>query len=252
MAGKIVLDSQIDLFSNIIQHLVVFSESIRIIGNNDTCLIDAINDSQTSLCNIKLTSLWFTEYEMNNSITLIVNTSLLYKIIRVLDRSYPITFELFTNELQIQGKSVQSDVVYKIPSLAIDIPIIEVPSNIEYSADVSMTSKTLCSTLENLMILGDDCSIHIQEESMLFTAEGDLGSTIITLSMEDLNSYVIEENVNLKLEFHLKMLHIVSLFYKLSDTIDMHVSDDKPLVIQYNMKNDSYLRFMIAPKISDD
>ena len=48
------------------------------------------------------------------------------------------------------------------------------------------------------------------------------------------------------------MLHVVSLFHKISGLTEIHVSKDSPLVIQYNMVDGSYIRFMIAPKISDD
>ena len=61
-----------------------------------------------------------------------------------------------------------------------------------------------------------------------------------------------EENINLQLDYQLKLLYVVSCFHKLTDVVDMHVSVDKPLVIQYNMETDSYIRFMIAPKIGED
>ena len=87
---------------------------------------------------------------------------------------------------------------------------------------------------------------------MLFTTSGDFGSTKVNLTIEDLNSYVVEENIDLELDFQLKLLHLVSLSYKSSDVLDMHIDKDKPLVVQYNMAHDSYIRFMIAPKIKDD
>ena len=252
MATKIVLQSQIKNFSSIIQNLVGFSDYIRMSITSDACLMDTVNDSRTSLCKIKLSSGWFTEYVVESAVTLIINTSILYKIIHVLDDNYPIVLVIHTNELVIQGRSIQSEVTYTIPSHVIDLPEIDVPDNIEYAVDISMSSKTLCSILEHLMIIGEDCKLLIEEDKMKFSSKGDYGTTDINLTIEELDAYAVEENIQLQLEFQLKMLHVVSLFHKISGLTEIHVSKDSPLVIQYNMVDGSYIRFMIAPKISDD
>lgn len=251
MVSSLVLDAQSKLFSLLIQHLAVYAEYIRITVTLEECLVVAVNESQTSLCNMKLVPEWFSEYTVTSSMTLTIRTSILYKIMHVLDDTQPVALQFHTNELVIKGKSLQSDVVYTIPSLHIDIPDIDVPEDIEYAADITMPSKTWCSVLEHLMIVGEDCSFTVEEDSMQFRACGDYGSTHIDVTIEEMNSYVVEENIKLELHFHLKLLHIVSLFHKMSDVIEIHVSSDMPLVLQYTMKTNSYIRFMIAPKIVD-
>ena len=252
MSESIQLTSQIKIFESMIQHLSGFTSNIRITIYPDMCVMDAVNESQTSLTKINLTKGWFTEYNVETEITVIVTTHILYKIIRVLDDNFPIKITLSTNDLVVEGKSVQSDVTYTIPSLTIDIPEIDVPDNIEYAVDISMNSKTLCSILDHLLIIGEDCSIDINEDSMLFKTDGDFGSTKIDLTIDELNSYVVEENIDLHISFHLKLLHIVSLFHKSSEVVDIHIDKNTPLMIQYNMDNNSFIKFMIAPKINED
>ena len=252
MSTKIVLQSQVKNFSSIIQNLVGFSEYIRITITSEAFLIDTVNNSHTSLCKIRLSSGWFSEYIVETGVTLIINTSILYKIIHVLDDNYPIVLLIHTNELVIQGRSIQSEVTYTIPSHVIDLPEIEVPDNIEYSVDISMSSKTLCSILEHLMIIGEDCKLIIEEEKMKFSSKGDFGTTDINLTIDELDAYTVEENIQLELEYQLKLLHVVSLYHKISEVTEIHVSKETPLVIKYNMVEGSYICFMIAPKISDD
>jgi proliferating cell nuclear antigen len=251
MDSRLVLVSQIKVFTSIIQHLVVFSEYIRISLTPTDWLVSAVNDSHTSLCDIKLNKEWFAEYIADTTITLVIHTSILYKILHVLDDNEPITLVFTTNEIVVKGKSVQSDIVYTIPSQVIDIPVIEVPDDIEYAADINIPSKTFCSILDHLMIIGEDCKLNVKEDSMNFTSQGDYGSTHIDITIDEMDSYVVEENIELNLEFHLKLLHIVSQFHKLSEVLEMHVSNEKPLVLQYNINSTSYIRFMIAPKIVD-
>ena len=203
------------------------------------------------MCNIKLEKAWFADYIIDTTITLVIHTSILYKILHVLDDNEPITLVFTTNEIVVKGKSVQSDIVYTIPSQVIDIPVIEVPDDIEYAADINIPSKTFCSILDHLMIIGEDCKLNVKEDSMNFTSQGDYGSTHIDITIDEMDSYVVEENIELKLEFHLKLLHIVSQFHKLSEFLELHVSNEMPLVLQYNINSSSYIRFMIAPKIVD-
>ena len=117
--------------------------------------MDAVNDSHTSLTKISLTKDWFSEYEVDTQFSVIVNTTILYKIVHVLDVNFPIKVLLSTCDLVVEGKSLHSDVTYTIPSLTIDIPTIDVPDNIDYAADISMNSKTFCNILDHLLIIGD-------------------------------------------------------------------------------------------------
>ena len=252
MASIIELTTKTKLFSSLIQQLSGFTPNIRISVYPEMCVIDAINDSRTSLTKVKLSKDWFDKYITSTNISLIINTNILYKILNALDTDSLIKLSLSTCDLVIEGKSLHSDVTYTIPSLVVEFPVLDIPEDLEYSADISMNSKTFCSILEHLLIIGEDCSLHINEDSMLFTTSGDFGSTKVDLTIDDLNSYVVEENIDLELDFQLKLLHLVSLSYKSSDVLDMHIDKDKPLVVQYNMEHDSYIRFMIAPKIKDD
>lgn len=252
MPSTIQLEGQTKIFTAMIQNLSAFTPNIRITAYPDKCIMDALNESHTSITNISLTKEWFSEYSMDNTITLIVNTNILYKIINVLDDKYPITLTISTNDLIVKGKSIHSEVTYTIPSLNIDIPEIDVPNDIEYAADISMNSKTLCSILDNLLIIGDDCLLHIEEDSMTVSSSGDYGTSKIDLTLDDLNGFAVEENINLQSNYQLKLLHSVSLYHKAADIVDLHVGDNTPLVIQYNMEHESYIKFMIAPKIDDN
>jgi len=252
MSPYFQIKNQTKTFGSLIQHLSGFTANIRITIYPDMCVIDAVNDSHTSLTKISLTKDWFSEYEVDTQFSVIVNTTILYKIVHVLDVNFPIKVLLSTCDLVVEGKSLHSDVTYTIPSLTIDIPTIDVPDNIDYAADISMNSKTFCNILDHLLIIGDTCSISIKEDSMIFVSDGDYGSTNINLTIDELNSYAVEENIDLQLSYHLKLLHIVSLFHKSSEIVDIHIGEDKPLMIQYNMNNNSFIRFMIAPKINDD
>jgi proliferating cell nuclear antigen len=252
MASIIELTTKTKLFSSLIQQLSGFTATIRISVYPEVCVIDAINESRTSLTKLNLSKEWFDTYVSLTTLTLIVNTNILYKILNALDTDSLIKLSLSTSDLVIEGKSIHSDVTYSIPSLIIEFPTLDIPEDMEYSADISMNSKTFCSILEHLLIIGDDCSLTINEDSMVFTTVGDYGSTKVDLTIDDLNSYAVEENIDLQLDFQLKILHLVSLFYKSSEILDMHVDKDKPLVIQYNMEHESYIRFMIAPKIKDE
>ena len=83
MSSTIQLEGQTKIFTAMIQNLSAFTPNIRITAYPDKCIMDALNESHTSITNISLTKEWFSEYSMDTTITLIVNTNILYKIILI-------------------------------------------------------------------------------------------------------------------------------------------------------------------------
>ena len=110
MPSIIGLTTKTKLFSSLIQQLSGFTATIRISVYPEVCVIDAINESRTSLTKLNLSKEWFDTYVSLTTLTLIVNTTILYKILNVLDirnvffKFYYIIlfFYLCTKNLQIK------------------------------------------------------------------------------------------------------------------------------------------------------
>ena len=70
--------------------------------------------------------------------------------------------------------------------------------------------------------------------------------------MDDLNEYAIAENEEINKSFSLTHLCKMCLSIKMSSTINVSLNSQYPMLLNYNLGDDSSVSFFIAPKVFDD
>jgi proliferating cell nuclear antigen len=96
--------------------------------------------------------------------------------------------------------------------------------------------------------------IECTKEGVKFTANGDIGNGSVTLRQHtnvdkpDLNVEIaLTEPVNLT--FSLKYLVNFCKATGLCGQVNLCLSNEVPLLVEYKLANNSYLRFYLAPKV---
>jgi hypothetical protein len=98
-------------------------------------------------------------------------------------------------------------------------------------------------------------NIECTKEGVKFGCTGDIGSGSVTLRQhanvdkEDLN-VDIQLSEPVSLTFSLKYLVNFCKASGLSSRVKLCLSTDVPLMVEYSLANNSYLRFYLAPKVS--
>lgn len=233
----------------------LFSDYLKISLTKDALLIRCLNDCQTSIADVKLSyETMFKSYTTDNVVDLFVSSSLLYKMLNVLDHNKDVELTVSDTNITIIGYGTNTKITYNLNGLHLDIQDITIPNDINYMVDITLPTKTLCDTIDNMMIIGDDCMITCTEDQMKCQSTGDNGTIDISILVDELEEYAIEEGGIIRQSYHLKLLHIISCFQKLSDSIYLKMSNDKPLYLLYKLDTNetSYIRFLVAPKIMDD
>ena len=99
--------------------------------------------------------------------------------------------------------------------------------------------------------------IETKTNQILFSASGDIGTCIVKIedkSSEE-NNYesakIINGGNHPKLQFLLRYLAFFTKASTLSKTINLSLSSDYPLLIQYDIEELGSLKFYLAPKIQD-
>lgn len=96
--------------------------------------------------------------------------------------------------------------------------------------------------------------IECTKEGVKFTAAGDIGSGSVTLRQHS-DVEKPETNVEISLSepvaltFSLKYLINFTKATGLSSSVNICLSNDVPLLVDYTMSNNSFLRFYLAPKV---
>lgn len=97
-------------------------------------------------------------------------------------------------------------------------------------------------------------SIECTKEGVKFSCQGDIGSGSVQLRQHS-SVDKPSENVDIdltepvSLTFSLKYLTNFCKASGLSDSVKLCLSSEVPLLVEYGVQNNSYLRFYLAPKV---
>ena len=98
-------------------------------------------------------------------------------------------------------------------------------------------------------------AIECTKEGVKFACNGDIGSGSVTLRSHS-NVEKPDQNVEIQLTepvaltFSLKYLVNFCKASGLSGRVRLCLSNEVPLLVEYGLSNNSYLRFYLAPKVS--
>jgi proliferating cell nuclear antigen len=100
-------------------------------------------------------------------------------------------------------------------------------------------------------------AIECTKEGVKFACQGDIGSGSVTLRQHSSvdkpeNDVKIELSEPVALTFSLKYLVNFCKASGLSTQVKLCLSNEVPLLVEYTLTHNSYLRFYLAPKIGDD
>lgn len=98
-------------------------------------------------------------------------------------------------------------------------------------------------------------AIECSKEGVKFACQGDIGSGSVTLRSHtnvDKPDNNVEINLSepVALTFSLKYLVNFCKASGLSSQVKLCLSNEVPLLVEYGLSNNSYLRFYLAPKVS--
>jgi proliferating cell nuclear antigen len=92
-------------------------------------------------------------------------------------------------------------------------------------------------------------TFEISASHVKFQVEGEVGngSIVIKTSEEKVN-----DQAAITLSFALRYLNLFNKAYSLSNEVKIRMSQDAPLVVEFEIERMGALKFFLAPKISDE
>ena len=98
-----------------------------------------------------------------------------------------------------------------------------------------------------------DDNLHLRRTLSIFNivADGLEGKMEVPIPIDQLEEYEIEENGRVNVGFSLKYFHKMALFHKIAEEVKLEFSENFPMKVAYDLGDDSYLRFFLAPKVED-
>lgn len=126
----------------------------------------------------------------------------------------------------------------------------------EYSVVVKMPSSEFQRICRDLSQIGDSVSITCTKDGVKFSVSGDLGTGNVKLSQtanvdKEEEAVIIDMQEPVSLTFALRYLNSFTKATPLSPQVQISISADVPLVVEYKIEDMGYIRYYLAPKIED-
>ncbi|KAF1354970.1 proliferating cell nuclear antigen, N-terminal domain-containing protein [Delphinella strobiligena] len=228
--------------------------------NDSGVALQAMDNSHVALVSMMLKSESFSPFRCDRNIALGINLTSLQKVLRAAQPNDILTLkaEDSPDVVNIVFESSDSDRIseYDIKLMDIDQEHLGIPET-EYAASIEMPAAEFQRICRDLSALSESVAIECTKEGVSFKCNGDIGSGSVTLRQHS-NVEKPDQDVEITmgepvaLTFSLKYLVNFCKASGLSDRVKLCLSDEVPLLVEYALSNNSYLRFYLAPKIGDE
>jgi len=218
----------------------------------------AMDPTQTIFVHLKLEGKYFENYFCKKRTVFGVNMINLYKLIRTMTNSDCLTLYMMENDtnklgIRIENSDKNSVTHYKLNLIDLTHDEMEVP-NQAFDSVITMPSADFQKICRDMAILSDTIEIINIQNKLEFSCKGEFADqrTVLTeygelqFNGSSDNFEVIQGYYNLK--------HLVS-FTKctnLSQTVQLFLKNNFPLIIQYRVGSLGYLKLALAPKANSN
>ncbi|KAF2750583.1 proliferating cell nuclear antigen [Sporormia fimetaria CBS 119925] len=219
-----------------------------------------MDNSHVALVSMLIRSGSFSPYRCDRNIALGINLSSLTKVLRACQPDDVLTLKAEDApdvvNLVFESKTMDRISEYDIKLMDIDQEHLGIPET-EYAATITMPTTEFQRICRDLSALSESVSIECAKDGVSFKCNGDIGSGSIQLrSHTDIdkpqNNVEIDLSEPVSLTFSLKYLVNFCKASGLSEQVKLCLSNEVPLLVEYGMPENSYLRFYLAPKIGDE
>ncbi|KAI4206199.1 MAG: hypothetical protein LQ346_001260 [Caloplaca aetnensis] len=206
-----------------------------------------MDNSHVALVSMMLKAESFSPFRCDRNIALGINLSSLMKVLRCAQNEDILTLKAddAPDVVNLVFETSESDRLseYDIKLMDIDQEHLGIPET-EYAATISMPS----AEFQRIF------AIEATKEGVKFSCTGDIGNGAVTLRSYT-NVENPEKNIEISLSepvaltFSLKYLVNFCKASGLSGTVKLCLSNEVPLLVEYTLASNSYLRFYLAPKV---
>ncbi|CAK4030800.1 Proliferating cell nuclear antigen [Lecanosticta acicola] len=228
--------------------------------NDSGIALQAMDNSHVALVSMQLKSESFSPFRCDRNIALGINLTSLTKVLKAAQNEDILTMkaEDAPDVVNFTFESSESDRIseYDIKLMDIDQEHLGIPDT-EYAATITLPSTEFQRITRDLSALSESVSIECTKDGVSFKCTGDIGNGSVTLRSHtnvDKPDQNIEINLSepVALTFSLKYLMNFCKASGLSSSVKLCLSNEVPLLVEYGLSNNSFLRFYLAPKIGDE
>jgi proliferating cell nuclear antigen len=252
-------DKRAESFASLFQYLRFFGDKIVLhFDPQDGMFMQGMDTSHVSIAEIRLQPDFFEGFVCTERVEIAVGTAFMYRILN--SRKSNQVMQLMLNPqhaklvISFSGDSKTTfNKEYELPLLAADHELLQIPE-CEYQAEFALNSANFASMVQQMQLFGDSAKVQCTDEHILWQIQSsDAGSMKVEIEIADLDEYAIEEDEHdISASFSLRYLSFICQYHKLSPKMQLCLSRNVPLKVQYTLGSGGTMIFYLAPKLGDE
>ncbi|XP_022911816.1 proliferating cell nuclear antigen [Onthophagus taurus] len=222
--------------------------------------LQAMDNSHVSLVSLTLRADGFDKYRCDRNLTMGMNLASMTKILKCANNDDTVTIKAHDDADKVtfmfESKKHEKIAEFDLKLMNLDQEHLGIPDT-EFSCKIHMPSAEFARICRDLSQFGESVVISCTKEGVQFSAAGDIGSANIKLAQtnnidNEEEQITIEMQEPVTLTFACKYLNSFTKATPLSAQVQLSMSDNVPLVVEYEIPDLGQIRYYLAPKIEDD
>lgn len=244
---SLIMKHTVELFKDAVQSALLKCRP-------DGIYMQAMDSSHISMVSFQFKSDMFKLYECTNAVDMGIDITQLYKILKVVSNDDMFGLELVKDHiLSIQIKNTKRDKewFFEMKLMDIDSEELDIPPQPDGWRALVNTSDFL-SNVSTMSEIGDDIEIGCSGGKLCLRSCGEMTSALVANSLPCEWHGNQEDMGDVILKFTTKMIRMYGSGRRISETFEIILSPEHPIMIRYNITENSSIVIFVAPKISDD
>jgi proliferating cell nuclear antigen len=215
-------------------------DSANIIFGVDGISISSMDSSHVCLVSVKFAKEYFQEYTISSTTVVGIKVSNLVRVLKCMDGS-SVLFECSDDEFFVMTENDK----YNLKTMDIDSEEMDVP-DMDVEVEIIADSTVLQKYIKNISSFGDTVEFKTVGDEIIMKTSGDIGT--------------VELRVDQPVTIHGKMSASFASRYlvtflraaSISKKIRVNLHSELPVMFSYEFAENSFIKFFLAPKITDE
>jgi proliferating cell nuclear antigen len=227
---------------------------INVVFDETGIKVMAMDGSRVALIHMRLQAENFEHFYCKQRFDAGLSLSALHKLMKTVSNSDTISLYVKdnnTNELclNIENADRNCATTFRLKLLDIDNNELNI-ADVEINCIVTMPSNDFQRMCRDMANVGDNVEIVCENQTLIFRCNGDFAhqETVIGEATHGLNFSKNDEDT-ISGVFALKYINLFTKSTNLSNTIELYLKPDYPLILKYNVANLGSIKFCLAPKV---
>eukprot|EP00818_Percolomonas_sp_WS_P002460 CAMPEP_0117436312 /NCGR_PEP_ID=MMETSP0759-20121206/942_1 /TAXON_ID=63605 /ORGANISM="Percolomonas cosmopolitus, Strain WS" /LENGTH=264 /DNA_ID=CAMNT_0005227907 /DNA_START=68 /DNA_END=862 /DNA_ORIENTATION=- len=221
--------------------------------------LQAMDTSHVSLVHLVLKASSFDSYRCDRSMALGIHMGNLSKILKCAGNNDAIALSADDDgdvmKIKFSSNEGDTESTFKLKLVNIEADPLGIPES-DHESVITLPASRFQQICRDLAQIGDTVTISVSKKGVGFAVSGQLGDGEIKIrpsgSVDSDEQTIIESTEDVSLTFSLKYLNDFTKSSSLSKNVVLRMSSEAPLIVEYNISDEAFIRYYLAPKISED